>query len=211
MGAGIGALSYRLAEGRRYEGYEPDATSFEIARQHLSAFAGAVVHNAPLPEEPTGLFDALVALEVLEHLDDDKAALFQWTRWVSAGGSVILSVPAKEDRFGPMDRAVGHVRRYDRDRLEELMEAAGLQEIRLLAYGMPLGYLLEYVRNRLLARRLPDAGDANARTSASGRSFQPSSNPALIATMLWPFRMMQRPFSRTEFGIGWVATGRVPR
>lgn len=210
VGPGLGAAAWFLAINRDYLGYEPDPESCRVADSRLEGHSRASVVNSPIPDEPTRQFDALVAMEVLEHIERDEDALRMWRRWVRPGGTLLISVPAKSHRFGPYDEAVGHYRRYEKDELTRLMTRAGLEEVEVVAYGMPLGYLLEFVRNRLLVKRLERHPASSDRTSRSGRSFQPRSAAWLISTLTWPFRLLQRPFERTRLGIGWVAWGKVP-
>jgi len=205
----MGGPSWYIAESRSYVGYEPDKAAFEVALNRLREFPDAVVLNDQIPEGGRQEFDALVALEVLEHLDDDIGALTQWVDWVTPGGIVIVSVPAKAARFGPYDAAVGHFRRYEREELRDLITLAGLLDPQVMAYGMPIGYLLETVRNRVLVHRLPVVDGDVQRTLRSGRSFQPLRYVNLVTAVMWPFQLLQRGFVRTSFGIGWVATGRV--
>jgi SAM-dependent methyltransferase len=206
VGPGLGAASWYLAQGRKYVGYEPDAESHEVAAERLSSMSDVALVNAQIPETPTGSFDALVALEVLEHISDDGPALENWAKWVRPGGLVVISVPAHQSRFGPMDEAVGHYRRYERPQLASLMADAGLTGVSISAYGMPIGYLLEWVRNRFLSRRMGSVSVQEG-TARSGRSFQPRSGGRLIRALMFPFRLMQRPFDNTDLGIGWVAWG----
>ncbi|MCH7901203.1 MAG: class I SAM-dependent methyltransferase [Acidobacteria bacterium] len=209
VGPGMGGPSWYIADSRSYVGYEPDTAAFEVASSRLKDLPDAIVFNDQIPEEGRQEFDALVALEVLEHLEDDLGALNHWVDWVTPGGIVIISVPAKAARFGPWDAAVGHFRRYEREELRHLMASAGLTDPQVLAYGMPIGYLLETVRNRVLVHRLPVVDGDVQRTLRSGRSFQPLRYVNLVTAVMWPFQLLQRGFVRTSFGIGWVATGRV--
>lgn len=209
IGPGLGAAAWRLAEGRVYRGYEPDAAAFEVARERLSGRPNASVHNELLPEEPDRLFEAVVAFEVLEHIEDDTSALSCWRRWLEPGGTLIISVPAKQRRYGRYDELVGHYRRYERGELVQLLTAAGFHAVEIYSYGMPLGYLLEFVRNRLLARRLGARPDMGERSARSGRSFQPTGNATLLEALVWLFQKVQRPFERTDLGIGYVALGQV--
>lgn len=62
------------------------------------------------------------AFEVLEHIEDDKEALAERVTDVRPGGQLVLSVPAFQERFEPMDRHAGHFRRYSP---EELTRATG--------------------------------------------------------------------------------------
>ena len=57
-------------------------------------------------------FDAVLALDVIEHLDDDRAALASLGRLVRPGGLMIVSVPALPELFSEFDRVQGHRRRY---------------------------------------------------------------------------------------------------
>lgn len=212
IGSGQGALASLLAEQYEYVGYEPDEASFACARSRLLRVGHGTVVNAVLPEGPDRTFDVVGAFEVLEHQEDDQAALASWARWVRPGGHLILSVPAHPRRFGAADRDVGHFRRYTRAGLQALMTSAGLVDPHIVMYGFPLGYGLEWGRNAVASRReakaLPTAAQ---RTAASGRWLQPHDRlaPAIwLATL--PFLLMQRPFGSTELGTGFVVSAQAP-
>jgi hypothetical protein len=70
--------------------------------------------------------DSVVALNVLERMDDDVAALRSMGRAAAAGGRVLLVVPAFPSLTGAFDDALGHLRRYTPDSLRATVEAAGL-------------------------------------------------------------------------------------
>jgi SAM-dependent methyltransferase len=210
IGAGMGAAGWDLAQGRQYVGYEPDEVACRVAAHRLSDRPRASVLNALLPADPDRQFDLVASFEVLEHIEDDRQALGHWVRWIKPDGHLILSVPAKQERFGLYDSLVGHFRRYDKDELFDRLDSAGLDQIEIRSYGMPLGYLLEGVRNRLLSRRLSEDQGMGERTDRSGRSFQPRSAGAVIRVATYPFVLMQRPFEETSWGIGWVAVARRP-
>jgi SAM-dependent methyltransferase len=67
-----------------------------------------------------------VALNVLERMDDDVAALRSMGRAAIPGGRVLLVVPAFPSLAGAFDDALGHLRRYTPDSLRAAVEAAGL-------------------------------------------------------------------------------------
>jgi len=210
IGCGQGALASLLAKRYDYRGYEPDARSCVVAERRLAAGGAGLVVNGIPPAAPDRAFDLAGAFEVLEHLDDDAAALASWVRWIRPGGHFLLSVPAHPERFGAADRYVGHVRRYTRDGLARVMEGAGLTAVRIVSYGFPLGYVLEWGRNAVLGlreTRAPRRSDAG--THASGRTLQPGDAwaPLVWAAML-PFQYAQRPFARGDLGTGYVAVGR---
>jgi hypothetical protein len=55
---------------------------------------------------------AALALDVIEHLDDDHAALSRLEKLLRSGGALIVSVPARPDLFTEFDAIQGH-RRWD--------------------------------------------------------------------------------------------------
>jgi SAM-dependent methyltransferase len=236
IGCGQGAMGARLARRADYLAVEPDPDSFAVARSRVGASGGTVL-NADHTAVPAGAtYDLVCAFEVLEHLADDAGALADWVRFVAPGGHLMLSVPAFQDRFGPMDTRVGHYRRYEPAQLAALLTAAGLTDPDVRVYGWPLGYALEAVRNRMDSRHLaaeaaangpggaaakpaagaapgPAAGSAagpspEERTAASGRHQQPA-RPAVgraIEAATLPFRYLQRLAPVRGTGLVAVAT-----
>jgi SAM-dependent methyltransferase len=211
VGCGEGAMGVRLARGRRYLGMEPDAASSSVARQRFAAAGfGEARQGTDADLAGDERFDLVCAFEVLEHIEDDETALKAWTAHVRPGGHLMLSVPAHRDRFGPSDRMVGHFRRYDPEDMLRLLTEAGFEDIRVVQYGMPLGYVLEAARNAIGKRRLAGsaAGQDSAesvaeRTAASGRLFQPRGGLRGSATR-WgtaPFRLAQRGFPNVGTGL----------
>lgn len=213
VGCGAGALGMTLSQRYDYVGYEPDEASFQVAASRMEQAGGiGRVFNSALPAQPERQFDVLGAFEVLEHIEDDGAALSAWVRWLRPGGYALLSVPAHPTRYGPADEYVGHFRRYTREGLAQLLAGAGLAEAEILAYGFPLGYVLEFGRNRVLGRRLGSAPTSQLERSAgSGRRLQPKDWLApMIRATAWPFGYLQRPFVHGNMCTGFVARARLP-
>jgi SAM-dependent methyltransferase len=77
-----------------------------------------------LPLVPQAL-DLVVAFDVLEHLDDDKAAASGVFEALRSGGVFLVAVPCDMRLWSEHDVAVGHVRRYTRADLVDLLEGAG--------------------------------------------------------------------------------------
>lgn len=207
IGAGQGSAGALLARRFSYVGLEPDPESFETAVRRIRGL-GKVFNETVESYEPGEPFDVVCAFEVLEHIEDDRAALLRWQRHLRPGGSMLVSVPAGRHRFGPTDVKSGHYRRYDRADLETVLAAAGLVDVQVLAYGFPLGYALGTGRN-ILARFMSKEGSLDDRTAASGRWLQPPEGSALFMRALSkPFRLVQRPFGNTSLGTGFVARAR---
>ena len=211
IGCGQGSLGARLAQRYRYLGVEPDRASWEVAQQRIRAAGHGEIRNITVDELGTERFDLVCAFEVLEHMEDDAAAVKQWAARLRARGWLLLSVPALQHRYGPFDELVGHFRRYDPAAMAALLDRCGFGEIEIRQYGFPLAYLLEAARNAIGRRRLAAAAGSSAaeRTAGSGRFLQPSGRARGAATQ-WgtaPFRLLQRAFPHT--GPGLVVRARI--
>jgi SAM-dependent methyltransferase len=75
-------------------------------------------------------FELVCLYDVLEHLDDDLAALREIRRVLAPGGLLALSVPAYPWLFSNNDRVVGHRRRYTRASLRTVLQRAGFKLVR---------------------------------------------------------------------------------
>jgi SAM-dependent methyltransferase len=165
LGPGEGAAACRLAPGRAYTGVELSARTRTITEQRLVAQGSPGRLLAGMDElGPDEQFDLVCAFEVIEHIEDDRAALAEWATRVRPGGALICSTPAGPDRMGPADRIAGHFRRYDPVVLAAMARAVGLVDVRVVHVGHPFGYALEAVRNRVAARRLAAQGAPPAGT-----------------------------------------------
>ena len=71
--------------------------------------------------------DLVVPFDVLEHIEDDGAALAEMARVLRPGGRLLVAVPADMSLWSAHDEAVGHVRRYTRVSLLAAIAAAGLR------------------------------------------------------------------------------------
>lgn len=211
IGSGEGALGARLARRYDYVGLEPDRRSFRKAAERLRRIGSGRVLRGSIEQLATaGEFDLVCAFEVLEHVEDDLGTLRTWCHHVRPGGWMLVSMPAWRSRWGPSDERVGHVRRYDPADAEALLTAAGLRQPSVLVYGFPLGYILQPAW-ALVASRRPRRGTTAERTASSGRWFQPPERLGwLTQAASAPFRLLQRPFLRTNLGTGLVCFAQRP-
>lgn len=215
IGTGQGAMSVRLARRFEYTGVEADETSASIAGARLrDAGVAHTLHVGAFEEaalDPP--YDVVCAFEVLEHIEDDEAALSTWFDLLAPRGFLVISVPAWNHRMGPWDEQVGHYRRYDPDVLADLFRRVGFSSWQVRLFGFPLGYALERVRN-LMARKesATNSGDMEELTAASGRLYQPTSRASAMLTDVAtrPFRMLQRTAKTERLGTGIVACARRP-
>ena len=102
-------------------------------------------------------FDTIVCLNVLEHLRDDRSAVAKAYDELSPGGRLVLFVPAFPSLAGPIDRRLGHYRRYTKATARALLEGAGFR-IAVLRYYNVAGFFGWLVRFRWLGRKQQAAG-----------------------------------------------------
>ncbi|GAA0710656.1 class I SAM-dependent methyltransferase [Dactylosporangium roseum] len=107
------------------------------------------VQALTLPTAERREHSAAVALNVLEHIEDDLAAVQAVAGLVRPGGAVVLIVPAFPSAMSRFDRSVGHARRYTRRSLSTVLTAAGL-ELHDVRYVNPIGLLNWYLICTLL-------------------------------------------------------------
>lgn len=119
VGAGIGANN-RIFTGldfKRWTCLEPDP----ILLQQLSASLPDRSRFEPvagtLEDLPGRRFDAILYLDVLEHIEDDRGEMRRAAEHLKEGGRVIVLAPAHPWLFTPFDTAVGHFRRYTKKTL----------------------------------------------------------------------------------------------
>ncbi len=80
-------------------------------------------------------FTAVLALDVIEHLDDDQACLRQLAGLVAPAGRLVVSVPALPELYSEFDEVQGHRRRYTPDRLRKAFDTSGLEVDRVFWWG----------------------------------------------------------------------------
>ena len=134
-------------------------------------------------EPPIGFvpFDAVLALDVIEHLDDDRAAIARLAELIRPGGTAIVSVPALPDLFTEFDQIQGHRRRYLPETLTAAFDGSGLTLDRVFWWGSWMVPLLLNSRGRNGSRALP--GDTPEQIYARYLKLPPWPGPYLFRTV----------------------------
>jgi 2-polyprenyl-3-methyl-5-hydroxy-6-metoxy-1,4-benzoquinol methylase len=140
VGCGIGTYTAEMAVGARKIIAMDMEHAFvaEAARRlgqlpNVQLICGdATTADLPNPDET---LDTVVLLDVLEHIEDDVALLTRLGARLGPGGHLILKVPAMPSLYSPMDEAIGHWRRYDRNSLTKVISRAGLEVVRVWSFN----------------------------------------------------------------------------
>lgn len=158
LGSGLGDYAARwLADGvPAITVTEVDPSRLAVLRDRFAGDERVSVTGLNVFDPPDGGYSAFTAFNVLEHIEDDVAALRAAHRLLRPGGNVVMLVPAFEFAMSRFDRQVGHHRRYTVNSLADTMVAAGLRVDRIQYVNMP-GLLAWFVGMRLL-RMTPGDG-----------------------------------------------------
>ncbi len=154
VGAGIGANTLTLAEleYQRWTCLEPDAAlAANIALPPGGRHEASVGTIADL--RPEVKFDAILYIDVLEHIEDDRAELARAANHLKPGGALIVLAPAHPFLFTPFDAAIGHFRRYTRSSLGAAAPASF--RVEKLVYLDAAGMLASAGNRLLLQRAMP--------------------------------------------------------
>lgn len=125
IGCGTGHNLPMLAGFGDVDAIEIDAAARDIA----SARLGKPVGEAPLPDlpgVPEASYDMIAVLDVVEHIEDDVAALAGMARRLKPGGKILVTVPAHQWMWSAHDVVNHHHRRYSKASLAKAIADAGL-------------------------------------------------------------------------------------
>ncbi|TYB48485.1 class I SAM-dependent methyltransferase [Actinomadura chibensis] len=150
IGAAAGTACRVLAEhGWDATAIDLSPAAVELARAHgVEAYQGDACY-LPLPPEA---YDLALALDVLEHVEDDGRAAAEIARVLRPGGTALVSVACDMALWSAHDVALGRVRRYSRRALVDLVEGAGLVVERVWSRGVLLRPVLRLRRHRTARR-----------------------------------------------------------
>ena len=159
VGAGIGATTAVMCDGTQKEWIclEPDPVlRTEIDRlisegrlPPCCQTRGGFVSDL-LPE---ALFDNIIYIDVLEHIENDRIELEAASAHLSSGGHLIVLSPAFNFVYSPFDKSIGHYRRYDRKMLCALTPSNC--RAKKIIYLDSLGMATSLVNRVLLSQAMP--------------------------------------------------------
>jgi glycosyltransferase involved in cell wall biosynthesis len=194
IGSGTGLMTKYLAG-------KTQVTATDIDEDYVELLGRTFAHNpnvevrhldlATLATDgiPKQTFDTVVCSNVLEHIEDDGAALNSIRDVLRPGGRVVLIIPAVKSIYGEIDRAIHHYRRYSREEIETKLRTAGL-DVEHLSYFNMLG-IPGWWLNAVVLRRRAVPG------------FQAKVNDLLV-----PWLRLERGFG-PPVGMSLLAVGRV--
>jgi SAM-dependent methyltransferase len=156
LDVGCGTGSTLQALGRGFEkaiGCDASKEALMFSRKRgLKLLLRSNAEELPLKD---GSVDALLALDLIEHVEDDSAAMAEFCRVLKKGGSLFLTAPAFGFLWSAKDAVLHHKRRYKKEELKRLLLKNGF-EIRKLSYWNFAAFH-PVLLSKALGRSRPDA------------------------------------------------------
>jgi SAM-dependent methyltransferase len=129
---------------------------YVVRRSPGTKVAKALAERLPWPDASAG---ALISMDVIEHLDDDVAALREYHRVLRPGGALFITVPSYQWLWGVHDELAAHRRRYAPKQLAAVVEAAGFEVDRrtcIFTFLVPPAILLRRTPLKRLVKATDD-------------------------------------------------------
>lgn len=214
IGCGTGANLPLLCEAAGTGGhvialdYSPLALQF--AQGHLGDLPVSLLRGdatrLPFPDDH---FDLFTMLDVLEHVEDDVAAVREIYRVLRPGGAFVLSVPAYQHLWSAHDEALHHFRRYEYRQLHQLLQGGGLRIWRL-SFAMSLMPPLAWFWRRFILPFKPRRPqDAQRHSEGAVLPAVPAfANALLVKYLALEGAIIQR--RPLNFGTSLIAVARKP-
>jgi glycosyltransferase involved in cell wall biosynthesis len=162
VNAGPGHTTSHLLEAKRLIVTDDELVHVESLRRRFGHMENVEVMTAGELDSSNVRVSTALVFDGLQRVGEPKEFLDSVAGHVESGGHVLIQVPAGPELFGPTDRAAGHVRRFDRDEIEGVVRAAGLElfaldEVnRLGTFGWRLHHAMGAGRISSLKARLFD-------------------------------------------------------
>jgi len=158
IGAGIGSTTAAMHDGKAHSW-----VCLELDLSNATRLKRLVVERSPYKAEviagsldalaKRSSFDCVLYMDVLEHIQDDRAQIQAAAQLVRQGGHIVVLSPAHQWLFSEFDKSIGHLRRYNKQLLRSLMPSGWIQV--KLAYLDSVGALLSLANALALRQAMP--------------------------------------------------------
>ena len=131
IGCGNGNITTFLIAGRSVTALDKSELKLKLLSQRLPHQSNLRIVQHDIEQFPfldmNPLPDTVICLNVLEHIKDDYRAMHYIAGLLTDKARCILLLPAQKKYFSPMDRTLGHFRRYNADDVRLLIAKSGLK------------------------------------------------------------------------------------
>ena len=146
VGSAAGLHTVMLIDfGFQAEGLEYSNEGIKIQNIRKIPVTQGDARNLPWTDS---IFDGVICMDVLEHLDDDDLALREILRVLKPGGRFLISVPAYMSLWSNHDAAVGHLRRYSNASIKELFRKEEVDSYKIFNWNILLFSIIAFAKRR---------------------------------------------------------------
>ena len=220
VGIGSGNL-YRELLIRGFTGLCVDFNRILVERhQCQKTDSDAVEFKATDFFDLNGLFDLILAFEVLEHYKEDLQCLERFWKLLNPNGLLLISVPAHVHRWTSNDTAAGHARRYEKVEIIRKIELSGFKVKSCWCYGFPVlnwtyplsSALFPNRKGEIFSKGITQGVGTTSqtlmnyeKTHQSGTRIFVRFSKWLLKEWLWlPLLKIQWPTLNRDIGIGYI-------
>jgi len=153
VGAGLGGnVDLLIPFADEYVALEPDP---KLAQEILERPGLEVRVGTTETMDDNKIYDTVLYIDVLEHIQNDRAEFLRAVRLLKTGGNLIVLCPAHQYLYSPFDKAVGHFKRYSKKDFRAFNDLGGDTALRKLTYLDSTGMLASLANKTLLKSSLP--------------------------------------------------------
>ena len=157
-GCGTGGNLNMLGKFGKVFAFEPneEARKLALQRGHYDIRIGQLPHDIPFDENT---FDLVTALDVVEHVEDDRSCLQALWNQLRPGGWLLLTVPAFQFLWSDHDKIHHHRHRYNKHQLEQVVTEAGFTPKHICYFNtflFPLITIVRLTKTTLNIRNTPE-------------------------------------------------------
>lgn len=158
-GMGTGTWLVEMAAECQVMGLDDHEESLAIAIPRLQQVGGSWRKTALTAIDlPDNTASVVTAMDVLEHIPDDRAAMLELIRITKPGGLIVITVPALMALWSDWDVTLQHCRRYSKLGLRTLASQPGAEIRRISFFNTAVLPLIALVRMaRKFRRPKPEA------------------------------------------------------
>ena len=159
VGAGMGTFTgYLRGCVESVTACEPDPVLLEHLRTRFGSTVTAIAGGIADVPDAAGPFDAIVYVDVLEHIEDDVAEVGRAAALLKPGGALLIGGPAHPYLFSPFDDAIGHCRRYNRTMVDQILVGNAGLVLERFCYFDSAGMVLSLANRWVSKRSAPTRG-----------------------------------------------------
>lgn len=167
IGSGIGDISqYVASKGWYGKAIDFSDIAIEKTKQNLAMFRDVGTEKKSLFQE-TGTFKTIFLLDVLEHVENDNAALKKISSLLTVGGHALIGVPSNPKEWRWDDDYYGHYRRYTAEEIKKKSMDANLKPLVCWDFTYPVFWMMRRIYTRLKSFPKNIDQDKHLRTTVS--------------------------------------------